>query len=148
MASKIPFGYRIVGGKAEIDEREAYQLKLYFKNYLEGDSMSAAAKSAGLACSSSTYPHLLKRKEYTGTDYYPAIISPEYQKRLISEWEKRKGESPRMPKKHIQKGVRIYTDFKIVRARGYDPEDPVDCAAALYQRIRPAKKKTKAPDGR
>ena len=86
MPSKIPFGYEIIGGKAYVNAQEAAQLKTYFRKYLEGLSMSAAAQEARLPFSSTTYPHLFKRKEYLGTDYYPALITEEYQRQLIDEW--------------------------------------------------------------
>lgn len=145
MPSKIPFGYEIIGGKAYVNAQEAAQLKTYFRKYLEGLSMSAAAQEARLPFSSTTYPHLFKRKEYLGTDYYPALITEEYQRQLIDEWERRKEEAPRWSKKQPKKGVKIYTDFRLVRARSFEPEDPVDCAAALYQRIRPKYKSDQAP---
>ena len=141
--AKVPYGYRIVNGRAEIDPAERDILLGYFEVYLSGEPMSYAAEKAGLPFSSTTYPHLFKRKEYLGTDFYPAIITPEKQRELLKEWEARKGERPRMAKPAVSKGVRIYTDFRLVRARRYEEGDPVDCAAALYQRIRPRTDKTR-----
>ena len=133
---RIPFGYRIVDGKAQIDPVESMQLKKYFDLYLDGSSMADAATEAGLQCSATTFRNLLKRKEYAGTDYYPAIITSEYQKKLVTEWVKRKGESPRQHKERILKGVRIYTDFRMVK-KGTDSDDLVEQMNVLYQRIRP-----------
>ena len=135
--AKVPYGYDIVDGAAVINEAEAAGLKLYFRRYHDGDSMAEAARKARLPYSPTSLPHLFQRKEYVGTDYYPAIITPEYQKTLIDEWERRKGEKPRNLKRGTKKAVRIYTDFKLVKPRQYAPDDAEDCAAALYQRIRP-----------
>ena len=44
--ARIPFGYRIVDGKAQIDPVESAQLKKYFSLYLGGLSMAEAAKEA------------------------------------------------------------------------------------------------------
>ena len=86
---RVPFGYDIVDGAAVINEADAGRLKLFFKVFMDGESMADAARQAKLQCSTTTYPHLFKRKEYCGTDYYPAIITHEYQALLIAEWEKR-----------------------------------------------------------
>lgn len=134
--ARIPFGYQIVDGKAQINEAEARQLKKYFSLYLEGASMAEAAKEAGIQCSPTTFRNLLKRKEYCGTDYYPAIISSDYQEKLESEWENRKGQTVRQPRERIPKGVRIYTDFRMVK-NGADSKDLVEKMNLLYQRIRP-----------
>ena len=76
--------------------------------------MASAARAARLPLSTSTYPHLFSKKEYVGTDYYPAIIEASYQEKLVSEWQKRKSESPRLGKTHPKKAVRVYKEFRIV----------------------------------
>ena len=143
--SRIPYGYRIEGGAAVIDPQESSALKLYFQRFLEGLPMAQAAAEARLPCSATTLRNLLKKKEYVGTDYYPAIITEEYQKQLITEYETRKGQQVRVAPTHPEKGVKLYKDFRLVKMRTYIPNDPVDCAAALYQRIRPKMKHTEAP---
>ena len=130
--ARIPFGYRIVDGKAQIDQEEAHILKTYFSLYLEGLSMAEAAHEAGLHCSTTSFRNLLKKKEYTGTDYYPAIISPEYQEKLMVERERRKAESLRKPKDRVPKGVRIYTRFRM------EDNNPDDSVETMYLKIVPA----------
>ena len=128
--ARIPYGYRIVDGKAVIDGMESFILKKYFSGYLSGISMVEAAAQAGLECSKTTCRNLLSRKEYTGTDYYPAIISDETRKELLAEKERRKHE--RKERKPVPpKSVRIYTDFRM--KKGAATSDP----SALYQMIRP-----------
>lgn len=147
MPNKIPFGYEVIGGKAFINEKEAEQLLLYYRRFLDGETMNAAAREARLPCSQTTYCTLLSKKVYLGTDYYPPIISKEYQDQLIAEYKKRRAQASKPPKKRPVKGVKVYTDFRLVRPRAYAPDDPVDCAAALYQRIRP-KKNIGAPNSK
>lgn len=159
--ARIPFGYRIVDGKAQINDAEARQLKKYFSLYLDGATMAEAARKAGIQCSPTTFRNLLKRKEYCGTDYYPAIISSDYQRELESEWERRKGQTVRQPRERIPKGVRIYTDFRVYTdfrmvKKGTDSvgsvgsivtvdsivsNDLVEQMNLLYQRIRPKVKR-------
>lgn len=146
--ARVPYGYRIVDGRALTDSREVTALKQYFRDYLDGLPMSQAAKEAQLPCSQTALRYLFYKKEYIGTDFYPPIITEEYQKKLIAEYESRKGKQVRVAPTHPKKGVAIYKDFKLVRMRAYSLGDPVDCAAALYQRIRPKTKhmETTAPD--
>ena len=145
MPGKIPFGYRIRDGKAEIDEADAMILKTYYSLFLKGETMASAARQAGLEFSSSSLPNLFRRKEYVGTDYYPAIITEEYQKQLIQEHERRKALKPMPPQVHTKKAVKIHTSFCLVGAVAEQSEDPVECASVLYQRIRPKESTAKAP---
>ena len=75
MGARIPFGYRIVEGKAVIDEENLKKLKRFFSLYLEGTSMAEAARTAELPVSASTLPKLLRKKVYLGTDYYPPVLT-------------------------------------------------------------------------
>ena len=134
--ARVPFGYKIVDGRAEIDPIESSQLKKYFSLYLGGTTMAEAAHEARLQCSATTFRNLLKRKEYSGTDYYPAIITPEYQDRLVTEWERRRGEVQRGRRNYIRKGVRIYTDFRM-KKNLTESSNLIEQINELYQRIRP-----------
>ena len=161
MAKRTPYGYNIINGRAVIDEKKAEQLKLYFSGYLSGLSMADAARIARLPLSASTYSNLLKRKEYGGTDFYPAIIDPGYQEKLEQEWERRKEENSHRRRKPAEKGVRVYTEFRLTSSPAFtssstssaasisdrpaDPIDPVDQIAVLYQRIRPVYRSQNKP---
>ena len=128
-------GYKIDNGKAVVNEEEAEKLKEFFKLFLAGSSMAAAARDAGLSCHHTTLPLLMKRKAYTGTDFYPAIITTDFQQKLISEWEKRKGEGPRAPYVRAVRFVKINTEFT-----SSSPEPPhttpESYIMALYEQIR------------
>ena len=131
-----PYGYKIVSGKAVIIPKEVEKLHLYFDYYMSGDTMAEAARKAKLPFSSTTLPYLMKKKEYVGTEYYPAIITADYQAALIAEWERRKDSAPK--KKPIpKKGVKIYTNFRLSPVTVVPNDDPADSIAQLYQKIRP-----------
>lgn len=70
-----PYGYRIVNGKAVLDDVAAARVESLFKYYCSGDSMKTAAQKSGLNASHSTLRGMLQNRYYTGDDYYPAIIS-------------------------------------------------------------------------
>ena len=131
----VPFGYRIENGKAVVNEEEAEKLREFFKLFLAGSSMAGAARDAGLSCHHTTLPFLMKRKAYVGTDFYPAIVTAEYQQKLITEWEKRKGEGPRTPNVRAVRFVKINTEFT-----SSSPEPPhttpESYIMALYEQIR------------
>ena len=71
------YGYKIINGKAVIDEQEARIIISIFNGYISGLSMIAAAENAGATMPHSTVKRILMQKAYIGTDYYPAIISRE-----------------------------------------------------------------------
>lgn len=70
----IPFGYKIVDGRAAIDEEQATQLKVIYANYLYGKGLVEAAKEAGVDSCHGSVGRMLDNKKYLGTDYYPQII--------------------------------------------------------------------------
>ena len=135
--ARIPFGYRIENGMALIDGKEEEVLRLYFQRYLEGLSMAEAAEEAGLSCSSTTLPLFFRRREYLGTEFYPALITEEYQKRLLAEYEARRRKRERAEVRRPKKAVRIYTRFSLSEDKGCVSEDPAEAAKAFYERIRP-----------
>lgn len=69
-----PFGYRIVNGKAVIDEAAANQVRQLYKNYLGGLSLINAAKEAGLDLLHSGAKRMMRNRHYIGDSFYPAII--------------------------------------------------------------------------
>ena len=71
------YGYKIINGKAVIDEQEAGIIISIFNGYISGLSMKAAAANAGVPMQHSTVKRILMRDIYIGNDYYPAIISRE-----------------------------------------------------------------------
>ena len=72
-----PYGYRIEGGRAVIDEEAAEQVRLIYKFYLKGDSLITAANKAGIKSFHSGVSRMLRNPHYLGDDYYPAIIDRE-----------------------------------------------------------------------
>lgn len=71
------YGYKIINGRAVIDEQEAGIIVSIFNGYISGLSMKAAAEKAGVSMQHSTVNRILMQDIYIGTDYYPAIISRE-----------------------------------------------------------------------
>ena len=69
-----PFGYIIESGQAVIDEPNAEKVRMLFREYIECESMRAAAKKVGIEKTHSVIGRFLKNKVYVGTEYYPQIV--------------------------------------------------------------------------
>ena len=70
----IPFGYKIVDGRAAIDEEQVTQLKIIYTSYLDGKGLVESAKAAGIDSCHGSVGRMLDNKKYLGTDYYPQLI--------------------------------------------------------------------------
>ena len=69
-----PYGYRIVGGNAVIDEEQAANLRKFYEAYISGMALTPAAEQAGLKIYHGSAGRMLRNKKYLGDDFYPAII--------------------------------------------------------------------------
>ena len=134
----VPFGYKKENGKAVVNEEEVQKLRSFFRLFMAGASMAGAAHDAGLSCHHTTLPLLFKREAYIGTDFYPTIITKEYQQMLIEEWERRKLETTKAPYVRTIRFVKILTDFD-PSSLTYDlpHTSPESYISALYDQIRP-----------
>lgn len=70
----IPYGYKIVDGKAEIDEEQAGVVRALFEGYISGLALKVAAEQAGLNIYHGSAGRMLRNTHYLGDEYYPAII--------------------------------------------------------------------------
>lgn len=137
MAHKIPFGYEIINGHACINRKEAEQLRQFFTLFLEGVSLREAGVKANLPFAKTAFPRILLRKEYTGTDYYPPIITSEYQAQLINEWNRRNAENPAYGKSRRKKGLKIHTKFTFQHGGQIVSGSPLEITKGLYEQITP-----------
>lgn len=72
-----PYGYRIEGGKAVIEETAAGQVKELFEGYNSGLALTVAAEKAGLKLYHASAKRMLQNERYVGDEYYPAIVDSE-----------------------------------------------------------------------
>ena len=117
------YGYKIINGKAVIDEQEAGVIVNIFNGYVSGLSMKAAAENAGVFMQHSAVKRILMQNIYIGTDYYPAIISREtFAKANQHSHEKRYTAPP------------IHKAFDLAEAETHF-NDPVQQAEYIYSLI-------------
>ena len=73
----IPYGYKIVNGKAEVDEEQAEAVRKLFDGYIAGLGLKPTAENAGLEIYHGSAGRILRNTHYLGDEYYPAIIDKE-----------------------------------------------------------------------
>lgn len=81
----IPYGYKIVNGKAVADPEQSAQVRQLVRFYLDGLSQNAAAREAGIICGDTTIKRILVSTVYLGTDFYPPILTKEEHELLLEE---------------------------------------------------------------
>lgn len=84
-----PYGYRIENGIAHLDEEKADKVRKLYQGYLQGLSLSVAAKEAGIDAYHGTVGKMLRNKRYLGDGYYPAIIESDVFEQVEIERVKR-----------------------------------------------------------
>lgn len=125
------YGYKIINGKATVDEQEAAIIIKIFNGYLSGMSLRDAAVNAGKAMVHSTVKRIICNFCYVGDDFYPAIISRQTFSRANAELIRRS--EKRVGKKHLRTPP-VYTQFKITAPeKHYD--DPAVQAEYIYSLI-------------
>lgn len=70
----IPYEYKIVDGKAEIDEEQDGVVRALFERYISGLALKVAVEQAGLNIYYGSAGRMLRNTHYLGDEYYPAII--------------------------------------------------------------------------
>lgn len=73
----IPYGYKIINGKAVVDEEQAENIRDFYKGYISGLALKVAAENSGLKLSHSSAGRMLRNRHYLGDDFYPSIIDKE-----------------------------------------------------------------------
>lgn len=130
-----PYGYKIEDGAAFIDEEKANRIQAFFKEYLSGLSLSAAAKKAGINAYHGTAGNMLRNKKYLGDGFYPAIVDKETFKQAEIERQKRARKLGRVYESKEQEKPEQDFDFTI-GSIDEDYEDPFTQAEYVYGLIR------------
>ena len=129
-----PYGYKIEGGKAVIDEETANQVQQIFEYYLDGESLTTAASKAGLKMFHGGVSRMLKNPHYLGDEYNPAIIDWETFDKAEAERLRRAEALGRIREPEGQEKIEIPVSFRTRQAeRKYD--DPFLQAEYAYSLI-------------
>lgn len=71
----VMYGYKIIDGKAVVDEQEAEVIVNIFNGYISGMSLRDAAINAGKPMVHSMVKRIIRNFCYIGDDFYPSILS-------------------------------------------------------------------------
>ena len=130
----IPYGYRIVGGRAEIDPEAKKRLDVFFDEYMSGASISKAAKIAGINHTHRTMANLMRNPVYLGSDYYPPMTDQAMFDAVLEEMaERSKNHNPRMASMSARP---VMTRFSMVMQElDFGKMSAVEQAACMYNMI-------------
>ena len=129
----IPYGYKIMDGKALIDPDSVDKLTLFFKKYLDGQSIEEAGCEIPLG--RTALGKVLKNPVYLGDDYYPQIIDKELFEAVQKERQRRYEAHGSPSSATPLDTVPIKTNFHLKKIKEkYD--DPVRQAEYVYKQIR------------
>ena len=132
-----PFGYRIEGGKAVIDEVAAGQIRKLYENYLSGLSLENAAKEAGINTYHGTVKKLLSNRHYLGDAFYPAIIDEDTFTKAALEGDRRSeklGRNNRVPAPKVKKAPTRFTFTESIAIQGVTPAEQAEYLYSLIER--------------
>ena len=129
-----PFGYRIQGGVAVIDEIAAAKVRSLYKNYLSGMGLTVAAKEAGINCYHAGSKQILQNRKYLGDDFYPTIIEEETYYKVLAEITNRADKLGRLDKKPTKEVLQAPTRFSIKPIKEHFA-DPFEQAQYIYSLI-------------
>lgn len=132
-----PYGYRIIDGEALIDGEAAMILRMMFSLYLKGYTIADARHDSGFPQSITAAAFALSNPVYTGTEFYPRLISQETYDQVQEERKSRK----RRPKgtdsrKHLP--VTVKTQFRLgLLETGHvcGNPSPQEIATTIYRQI-------------
>ena len=138
MRSRIPYGYRLSGGKAELHPEECRKLRLLYEYYMQGYSLKSCLQMAEVERSVGWLRSVFDNEIYKGTEYWPQVIPEElwYQAKKLAEL---RGKETAGKKKEAlrQKPVPVESRFCMESpAEDMADADPVQYAARMYQSIR------------
>ncbi len=101
----------VLSNKEKNELAAAGQIRQIFRSYLEGDSLTTAAKKAGVISCHGGISRMLKNKHYLGDEYYPAIIDRETFDRAEQERMRRAAALGRIKEPVVQEKIQIPTVF-------------------------------------
>lgn len=132
-----PFGYKIVSGKAVIDETAAGQIRKLYENYLSGLSLENAAKGAGINTYHGTVKNILSNRHYLGDAFYPTIIDEETFTKAALEGDRRSqklGRNNRVQAPKVRKASTRFTFTESIAIQGVTPTEQAEYLYTLIER--------------
>ena len=131
----VPYGYKIVDGRAVADKSAQKRIQLLFQNYLAGMSLSKATEEAGINIPHGMVGKLLSNQHYLGDSFYPQLIDKSTFEKAAVERKHRAEKLGRtnLKKPTVQKTVP--TAFTLAKIEEYydDPARQAEYLNSLIQ---------------
>lgn len=130
----VPYGYKIVDGRAVVDKPAQKKVQLLFQNYLAGMSLSKAAEEAGIHSPHGMVGKLLSNQHYLGDSFYPQLIDKSTFEKAAVE---RKHRAEKLGRTNLKKSTvqkTVPTAFTLAKIEEYY-DDPARQAEYLYSLI-------------
>lgn len=131
--SKLCYGYTIIDGRLEVQEKEAENIRKIFENYLAGNALIKSADLAGLKKNSSSVKKILTNEKYLGNEIYPKIIDGESFEKAGQMLKERAVAMGRVWEKE-EKIIKVPCKFRY-KSEEVLPIDPFERASHQYNLI-------------
>ena len=128
------YGYKIVDGRAVLDESAQRKIQRLFQNYIAGMSLSKAADEAGIHTPHGMVGKLLSNQHYLGDSFYPQLIDKSAFEKAAEE---RRHRAEKLGRTNLKKPVaekKAPTNFTLSKIEEYH-DDPARQAEYLYSLI-------------
>ena len=128
------YGYKIVDGKAVVDEPAQRKIQQLFQNYLTGMSLSKAAEEAGIHIPHGMVAKMLSNQHYLGDSFYSQLIDKSTFEKAAVE---RKHRAEKLGRTNLKKTIvekKAPTNFTLSKIEEYH-DDPARQAEYLYSLI-------------
>lgn len=130
----VPYGYKIVDGRAEVDKPAQKKIQSLFQNYLAGMSLSKAAEEAGIHIPHGMVGKLLANQHYLGDSFYPQLVDKSTFEKAAME---RKHRAEKLGRTNLKKPIvqkTVSTTFTLAKIEEYY-DDLARQAEYLYSLI-------------
>lgn len=132
----IPYGYRIVNGRAVIDEEMQKQVITLYECFAAGTTYKQSQETSGVKRTPKACRYLLQDATYLGDDFYPPLLERELFNLARAErirrgpgrgGRKRRGDMPVLMHFRLDDDLRTGKEYQTVgnlcRDKGIDPDN-------------------------
>ena len=128
----IPYGYKIENGCAVIISEEADRIRSLYNAFMQGLSIEASGKKAGIPLSRSAVGKVLSNPVYLGDGYYPQMVEESLYRKVQIERASRSNSSVRISS--APPAMQFQTSFRLVNPPEKEGNAVID-AQNLYDSI-------------
>lgn len=129
----IPYGYKVMNGRAVIDQVEGKKVRDAFQMYAAGSSLAGIKQALEINRYHAGIDNILKDRKYLGTEFYPPLIDQELFDQVQKARQKRKEAYAKPQRK--RKDAIVQTQFTLKPVKKH-LKDPFAQAQYVYQLIK------------